>query len=483
MKKKLVFALVAILVIVLGAFITARAAAPTGIEYDPKDVGYCASYGITIDASQVDTIYLHPETILADPDAFLNNNLTNLMLAQRHMEMNDLVDVERWIKQIEKIADLPIQERERQIPYTFSQDVLAGRETFCKIAVPHILSYLPEGTEIRTTYYLATLDPINTGFHNREGILIGLSHPTYSNADRFFSQGNSSIYNIMAHELFHRGYKDAWLWQVETPLQNGALRDMITSLQNDGMAVNAAYRVTEYYPSSMDFTYPLHNFEPYVHYWIGRLNQVLENAESKTVDELYRDVGQLLRDNAHYIVGGYMAGRIEDQLGREALVNTVVTGPISFIQTYNSVSEAGMEIRFIEPEHESTSIYQDLRATALEGELDRVREILETIQENPGSFQEIEAGGYFLFSTGYILLKSGHFDLAEETFQAHINLLPQIGAAYVGLGDVYAQKGAIATAIENYERAIELDQRNLWVKVVIAKLETKNGDQTEISGD
>ena len=76
----------------------------------------------------------------------------------------------------------------------------------------------------------------------------------------------------MIHELFYRGYKDAWLWQTENPLENGALRTLIRGLQNDGMVVNADYRVTEYYPSSLDSTYPMHDFKPYVRYLIGQVN-------------------------------------------------------------------------------------------------------------------------------------------------------------------------------------------------------------------
>ena len=469
---------------VLGTYLFIRATTPMGISYDPTDEGYCEAYGITIDSSQVEAVYLHPETILADSEAFLSNDIASLMLANRHVEANDPLDVERWLMQIEKIASLPKEGREQQIPYLFSRDLMTGKETFCKIAAPHILSYLPKGTEISTTYYLAALDPINTGFNVRGGILIGLSHPTYAYSERFFSQGNPSIYSIMTHELFHRGYKDAWLWQVEAPLENSALRALITLLQNDGMAVNAAYRVAEYYPSSIDITYPLHNFEPYVRYLIRKVNRVLENAELKTANELNQDVSRLYRLNVHYILGGYMAGRIEDELGREALVETVATGPISFIHTYNAIAEDGMESHFNEPKGESGSIYQDLRAAARGGDLDRVREILEVNRSSSTTKLDIETDGYLIYNTGYILLKNGHLNLAEETFQLNIAFSPQVGANYIGLGDTYAQKGDITAAIENYERAIELDERNLWVKVVIAQLgDAQNENKTEISGD
>jgi len=169
-----------------------------------------------------------------------------------------------------------------------------------------------------------------------------------------------------------------------------------------------------------------------------------------------------------------MAGRIEDQLGREALVATVETGPVAFIQMYNSVAEEGLELHFVKPDNEPVSIYQDLRASALEGDLNGVRGKLDAIQANPAPQLDIEAEGYLLYNTGHILLRGDHLELAEEVFQLHIRLLPQVGAAYVGLGDVYAQRGETSLAIENYERAMEIDARNPWVEVIIRELQNQD---------
>jgi tetratricopeptide (TPR) repeat protein len=462
----------AFILAVLGGYVILRASTSDGISYDPTDEGYCEAYGITIDTTQVDAIYLHPQVILADPEAFLRSDKASLLLAQHHAEANHPFDLAGWVQKIEKIAHLPRDEREQQIPYQFSQSVLAGKETFCKIAGPHILSYLPAWAEISTIYYPTALDPIGTGFHNRAGIVTGLSHPMYGYAERLFNQGSTSIYNIMVHELFHRGYRDAWLWQIERPLENSALRDLIRLLQNDGMAVNAAYRLAEYYPSSLDFTYPLLHFKPYVRYLVGQINQVFEKSTAQSAENLYQDVSRLYKQNVHYIVGGYMAGRIEDQLGRQALVATIETGPMAFIQAYNSVAEEGMELHFSEPESGDSSIYQALRTASLEGDVHRVRENLGAIRADQTAGMDIEeAEGYLLYTSGNILLKSGYLDLAEETFQVHIALLPQVGAAYIGLGDAHALQGEFASAIANYQRALELDPRNPWVALVIMELQ------------
>lgn len=467
---KLVLSLATVIIVALGGYIFVRASTPTSIEYDPTDRGYCEAYGIEIDASQVEAVYLHPETILADPEAFLSSDPASMRLANLRALYREPLNVKRWVRQIERIADLPVGKREQQMFFRLSSEVLAGKETFCRIAVPHVLSYLPDEAKISVTYYQAALDPLEVGFTDRGGIVTAVSHPVYGYSERLFGQGPAAIYNNMTHELFHHGYIDASLWQVEDPVENGPLRALIRDLQDEGMAVNAGYRIREHYPSTLRYTYPLVHFRPLYRYLIGRMNTVLEGAESKTVGELYQDVSRLNRGQAIYFVGGYMAARIEDQLGREALAATAKTGPRSFIRAYNSVAEKGMELHFIEPAVTAGSDYRDLRAAALEGDLARVRDILQRIRAGETPLRNPEAEGHLIHLTGYILLRKGHLDLAEEVFQALIAFDPQVAAGYIGLGNVHMQRGEPAPAIENYERAIALGARDDWMEMQLAEL-------------
>ena len=52
-----------LIVAVPGTYLFIRASTPTGISYDPADEGYCEAYGIVFDTTQVEAIFLHPETI------------------------------------------------------------------------------------------------------------------------------------------------------------------------------------------------------------------------------------------------------------------------------------------------------------------------------------------------------------------------------------------------------------------------------------
>ena len=128
MKRKLMFSLTVIAIVLMGILIGVRASASTGVAYDPSDEGYCEIYGITFNTDQVEAIYLHPETILADPEAFFSRDIASLMLVQRHMEENDPLEIDRWVRQVERIADLPMDEREQQLPYMLAREVVAGKE-------------------------------------------------------------------------------------------------------------------------------------------------------------------------------------------------------------------------------------------------------------------------------------------------------------------------------------------------------------------
>lgn len=69
------------IMVMLGMYLSIRANTPAGISYDPADEGYCEAYGIELDTTQVEAIYLYPETILTDPDAFLSSDSASIRLA------------------------------------------------------------------------------------------------------------------------------------------------------------------------------------------------------------------------------------------------------------------------------------------------------------------------------------------------------------------------------------------------------------------
>jgi tetratricopeptide (TPR) repeat protein len=461
-----------IILIGLGVFIAVRASVPSGIAYDPSDAGYCEQYGIEIDGSSVEMIFQHPEMVLADPEAFLGSDTATLVFYKLHAEWNTPLNVKRWTRQIEKISGLPEGKKEQESTYKFAREVAAGQETWCKIAVPHVLSYLPGGTDLNTTVYLLAFDPLVSGQGVWGRIVMSLSHPLYVNAESFFNRGTTSVLNILTHELFHVGYSNVKLNQSEITLASSAEQALLVALQNEGMAVRTAYTLREYYPCPLETVYLSHQCKPCVRYMIGRVNRIFDKAGSISEAKSYKKIRRLYNNSAVYMVGGYMAEMIEEHLGKEALVNTLEIGPRAFVQAYNSIAEQGLEIHYETPDEYPDNIYTELHSKAIEQNYSGIRESLGAIRSSNQPV-DLETDGYLIYKSGYALLDQDQLDLAEETFKLLTEYFPETASLHIGLGDVCVKKGEISQAIDYYQRAVELEPRQQWLKVVIRELEDK----------
>ena len=125
---------------------------------------------------------------------------------------------------------------------------------------------------------------------------------------------------------------------------------MLTVLQNEGMATYISYRMEPEYPAPFEWVNYLIDNETVVRWFIGQINGILADGSpppplGETYNQVYQRIGKIgYRWNGLYIVGGYMALTIEDQLGRDALVQTVEDGFYSFAETYNTLVDENMKI-------------------------------------------------------------------------------------------------------------------------------------------
>ena len=71
---------------------------------------------------------------------------------------------------------------------------------------------------------------------------------------------------------------------------------------------------------------------------------------------------------------------------------------------------------------------------------------------------------------GHSLLRTGKVQEAIEIFKLNAGLSPQIAGAFASLGEAYAAAGQNDLAIENYEKALQLNPKNENVRKALAKL-------------
>jgi hypothetical protein len=180
-----------------------------------------------------------------------------------------------------------------------------------------------------------------------------LSHPLFKYAALIHEPtGLSTFYNLSLQELHHRGFSNAFKWPtLEEHMENEVVIDMLVALQIDGMATYIEYKLSDTYPAPLEYFLYLVDKEFIVRRYLKQMNDLLAIAQTKPTGEAYEDIYRRIskvcyRRKGFYIVGGYMAMRIEEELGKEVLVQTIPNGWEDFAKTYNSIADEGMRISY-----------------------------------------------------------------------------------------------------------------------------------------
>jgi len=412
-----------------------------------EEKGVCTHYGINFDFSSVMYIYQNAETILEDPGSFWKEDPAYKLVAMAPQYAGKSLPPDGWMQHIERISNLSDQEREEDKPSARSVEIMEHADTFCQNALPVIFSLLPDDADISTTVYVTAYNEPSF-FVFRGNLVMNIDWPTYFGA-------TTEFFNILSHEIFHIGYFDIQPYQTEVWSDSYPTTVLLTVLQNDGLAVYTQYLISSLYPKPGEFDFLIIKNDFLVKILINRVNGLLQETDvlSETEAVLRAFTGKNQR--ALYLVGAYMALTIDENLGRDVLVETVSKGPRSFIATYNTVAKDGMEVYEI-PEPEELSAIQVLRQAAIQGDMDMLTDTVNLINragiENPD-------GAVFehLTSIGLILLKNKQSDLAVEVFQLMISLFPYHPYSYMYLGDAYNENGDIDKALEAYGQAREFD--------------------------
>ena len=422
---------------------------PSKLPPKTTEVDVCAQYGIIFDRSSVVYIFQEPGGVLEDPSFFWGEDLAYQLVALAPQYRGVSLPPDGWTEDIEKVLSLSDQEREREEPFARSIEINEHADTFCHKALPVILSLLPEDADLGTVVYLSAFtDP--PYFAYRSNVVMNTDDPSY------FGK-TSKFFNLLGHEIFHIGYFDFQPYQAEVWSDFYPTKMLLTTLQNDGLAVYTQHLLSPLYPAPAEIELLLLENKLAVRFFINRVNDLLQQMDVVSEAELMRQMFTGMNQRALYVVGAHMARTIDEGLGRDILVETIRRGPRSFITAYNTVAEDGMEIYEI-PEPEKLSAIQVLRQAAIEGDLEVLADTIYTIStegiENPGgeTFEH-------LASTGLLLLKMEQSSSAVDVFQIMVSLFPDHPYSYLYLGDAYTQNGDADKAQEAYSRAVVIDPR------------------------
>ena len=310
----------------------------------------CVTSKVTLDVSSLESILLRTDEILANPDKFWKNDGAYNLAKKWHdinkISLDTLNYYSTWIERLEEINDLTEAQKQNHSSFQLMNKILERKRIFDERALPHICSFLPENNvNLNTTVYL-TGHTLPWAFMTHSNVVINVLHSHYKD------KSADDLMNTIVHEVFHIGYGKNRSYRTEIELENVNIYDILDSFHNEGMAVYTAYKAQKFFPAPDEEDYILLEDPKEVKRLLKILNDFFSKANSLSEDELREkswDVGIMKR--GYYVVGSFMAKTIDEQSGRESLIETVKKGPMSFISTYNQLVEPEMHVyEFKHPE-------------------------------------------------------------------------------------------------------------------------------------
>jgi hypothetical protein len=303
----------------------------------------CRDSEIRFDDSSIRLIFTDPEGVLKDVHGFWEKEIPY----KATMDWSDAtrvpIDYEGFRRNLEEISRQAPEDRWRHEAYRLSDRIMESAPTFKARALPHVCSYLPEGTDVDSVVRTACFIPPWAYYSGRVGIIINTSH-------RHWEDDVGMVLNTIIHELFHVGFG-----RYVEPIEYSKMKtseqtiDLLSrGLQNEGMATYVAYRARHIFSSSaVDPDYRMLESKADVLRLSEKINNLLKLGRSKPFEEIRDTIWEEgVRSRAYYVVGAYMAGRIEEARGRAALVDTIVKESRCFIETYNGLPSDDFKIIF-----------------------------------------------------------------------------------------------------------------------------------------
>jgi len=298
----------------------------------------CLRSQVRFDVSSVEKIILQPEKILEDPEKFWQEDEAYRHVRMWHDQIQQPPDLQKWRDRIQKLAEVPLSERETYPQLATARNLAGMEEVFLNEAVPYLCAFLPPDADLSTTVYFTT-EMLSAGFAAGGNIVIHIV--------------NGDVHNLFVHELFHRGHASIQS-ESDPPLPERPMMErMRFTLLSEGMATYIGYAGREEFPQvgevgsalvAGDYAL-LDQPEEIVRLRTG-LNELFQAARSMDPDSLRVKSFQFgVNQRAYYVVGASMAQIVDTEIGRAALIETLQSGPAAFVDTYNRLVDDSMKIR------------------------------------------------------------------------------------------------------------------------------------------
>ena len=295
----------------------------------------CTRSVVQFDVSSVEKLILEPENVLEDIEGFWQTDPAYRLVNKWHMANEQPRDLDDWQERIERLRDLSPAERERHPQLDAARELARTEQSFVADAVPYLCSFLPPEADLSTTLFFAA-EILPAGIQVDDGIVIHIL--------------NHELLNMFVHEVFHRGHTSIDpLPEKEQGRTDQRLR-MYDSIRREGIATYVGYKGRKRFPqigkvdrSLVAGDYRLLKKKSEVRRLHAELAELLHQASQMKPENLRKQAWELgVKQRAYYVVGAFMARTIDENLGRETLIETLSAGPSAFVTTYNGTADESM---------------------------------------------------------------------------------------------------------------------------------------------
>lgn len=308
----------------------------------------CLNSIVTLDISSLESVLLRTQSILDNPDEFWKNDGAYDLAKKWHdinkFPLDTLNYYDTWIKHLEEINKLTKEQKKDHPSFKLMNDIIQKKEVFDKYALPHLCSFLPKNDiNLNTTVYL-TAYTLAWAFMTHSNIVLNVLHPHYE------GKYANDFMNTAVHEVYHIGYGKNRVYRKETRTVSPLIYSILDSFHNEGLATYVGYKAQHFFPANEEEDYIMLEDIKEVKKLLKMLNELFKETNTLSDNELKSkawDIGTTQR--AYYVVGAYMAKTIDEDLGRESLIETIEQGPIYFICAYNKLVEPEMQVFEFKP--------------------------------------------------------------------------------------------------------------------------------------
>jgi len=301
----------------------------------------CHKWVVEFDASSIEAIILKPEEILADMDKFWDTNEAYKQVKWWHELRHQPINNETYRSRIMYYCDIVPELRTDNPSLLLTKRLMQAEEDFKFKAIPHVCSFLPDRDMklISHIYFTAAISTSAFAISSEEDYLV------ISITDPYWEGSFTTIQNAMVHEMFHTGYnQNLDLWR-DAEFPSEISRSLLTKLHTEGMATYTAYRATSIFPAPAEKDFPLIEDLTEVKNRLIKLNKLFRKSEMLRPEQLQQESWEIgVEQRAFYVMGAFMAKTIDENAGREVLIESLEKGSLFFLQTYNELVEKSMKL-------------------------------------------------------------------------------------------------------------------------------------------